>query len=297
MRGRWTLAALLAMLCALVPVRSNASETVRVHIGGRTVEMDAEAYVAGVVAAEMPAAYETEALKAQAVVARTRAARGGCASHPGADACGDSGCCQAYLDEAAQRARWGADFNFYSEKISSAVAETRGEILTYGGEPILVLYHAVSGGRTEDVEEVFGEALPYLRSVTSPGEEGASSFETVSFFSDDAIRLAFPGEAEDGRVGFAILSRTDSGRVASIRVGAHAMTGRTFRAALGLKSTNFDLTEKDGGVEIRQRGYGHGVGMSQAGANAMAAEGADYKKILLHYYAGVTIENIWHDSP
>ena len=149
--------------------------------------MPLESYVCGVVAAEMPAAYHLEALKAQAVAARTRALRqqeeGGCSNHPGADICGDSSCCQGYSGEAQCRERWGQEFSLYRERVMRAVFETRDELVTYEGEPITVLYHAMSGGRTEDAQAVFAQSLPYLVSVESHGEESARGFYTDTTLS------------------------------------------------------------------------------------------------------------------
>ncbi len=287
---KWLIGALLAAaLSGLIPLPAKAESSIRVFDGKKTVSMAEDDYLVCVVAAEMPAAYQEEALKAQAIAARTRVAKGHCASHPKADVCVDSGCCQGFLDEAGQEARWGDDAKLYKSKIRQAVEETHGLILTYDEEPIEVLYHAVSGGWTEDVEDVYVEALPYLRAVSSPGEEEAKGFETMSSVTDSDLASMFPEEEEEGTVALEVLERSETGRVMWLRVGKHTMTGRTFRKALGLTSTNFDILREDGKVTFLQHGYGHGVGMSQAGAEAMAKVGARYDEILLHYYTGVTI--------
>jgi len=282
---------LLAALCAALPVSARA---LAVFDGEAVVRMELEEYLAGVVAAEMPAAYSPEALKAQAVASRTRAvAGGGCRTRADADICVESTCCQGYLDAKAQRARWGPDAGLYRAKIADAVRETEGVIMTYRGKPIEVLYHAVSGGRTENAEAVFLNALPYLRGVDSPGEEQATGYSSVTFVSDEALCMLFPEEAADGTVRLEVLERSESGRVVSLRVGRHEMSGRTFRAALSLPSTWFELRTAPGGISIAQRGHGHGVGMSQAGANAMAKQGAAYDEILLHYYTGVEFGTVY----
>ena len=277
---------LLAALCALLPLTARADDTLTVWHEGKMTRMSREAYLIGVVAAEMPASYEMEALKAQAVAARTRTMRR-CRAHPGADVCTDSACCQGYLTDEAQRARWGLETEMYRARVKEAVDATRGIVITYGDEPIEVLYHAVSGGYTEDAEQVFREALPYLRSVASPGEEGAPGFETTQTFAQDTLIAVFPDEKPPIRV--EVTGRSNSGRVTAVRVGAHTMTGRLFRSALGLKSTIFELESIGDTLVIRQRGYGHGVGMSQAGANAMAKTGSTFAEILLHYYTGVAL--------
>lgn len=263
-----------------------------------------EEYLVGVVAAEMPAAFAEEALRAQAVAARTRTVAGlralggaGCARHPGADICSDSTHCQAWESQAQLRDRWGTDYDAYAKKITAAVEDTRCEILTYAGAPILVLYHAVSGGATEDVEHVFAQALPYLRGVESPGEEGAARYESEQRFSYawvvEKLNQALPKaelKVDNLSKGLQVLERFDSGRVGKVRVGKTTADGRAIRTALGLYSTNFTFSFEPQEVLVSQRGYGHGVGMSQVGADAMARAGSRYAEILRHFYTGVVIE-------
>ncbi len=292
---KWKVAALIiGLLCVLVPLTARSEGDLTVSIDGKPVRMGMEDYLVCVVAAEMPASYEMEALKAQAIAARTRVAGTGCRSHPEVDVCTDSTCCQGFLDQQAQARRWGEDTEAYRARILEAVRETEGLIMTYDGEPIEVLYHAVSGGYTEDVEQVYHEALPYLRAVPSPGEEDASGYETVQTFTQAELCAAFPDAANKGRVVLRVLERSDTGRVTKLSVGPFTMTGRVFRSALGLKSTNFTLDIGEDAVTIRQKGYGHGVGMSQAGANAMARSGAKCLDILSHYYTGVCFTQWTH---
>lgn len=237
----------LLLLALFAPAR--AEDTLWVCVDGTLTEMDREAYLVGAVAAEMPASYALEALKAQAVAARTRAVAGTCASHPGADICTDSGCCQGYLDEAAQEARWGGETAYWRARIVQAVEETRGVIMTWEGRPIEVLYHAVSGGQTEDVELVYSQALPYLRSVPSPGEETASGYESVQTFSHGELVALFPEQAVEGRVALEVLERSDSGRVLWLSVGGprHGRPHAAQRA--GPEEHQFS--------NRRQRGYGN----------------------------------------
>ena len=269
----------------------------------KLIEMPLEEYVAGVVAAEMPASYHLEALKAQSAAARTRAVKQaaafsglGCANHPDADICTDSTHCQAYLSMAEQQEKWGAAAQAYQERIVKAVMETKGMIITYHGEPITVLYHAISGGRTEDVQAVFSKPLPYLVSVESGGEENSTKYQTVQTFSlDEAAKLlnaAFPGAnllADTIALQVSIESRTETGRAAQMRVGDLSVPAKDFRAALSLNSTLFTISSNESAITFTEKGYGHGVGMSQAGANAMAAAGSDWQAILTHYYTGVQI--------
>lgn len=273
---------------------------IRVYTSEGLKTMPLESYVCGVVAAEMPASYHLEALKAQAVAGRTRAVHqmesGGCKSHPEADICGESSCCQGYASLTECREKWGSETELYRRRIMGAVEETVGQLLSYDGELITVMYHAMSGGRTEDASAVFSASLPYLTSVESRGEEGARGFFTESAFSYEemakALNAAVPGFAatpEEIRRGFSITRYTDSGRVAEVAVGEKKMEASVLRRALGLRSTWFSITSDGEGVTFQQRGYGHGVGMSQVGANSMAASGSGYEEILRHYYPGVEI--------
>ncbi len=266
----------------------------------RCVPMDLESYVCGVVAAEMPAASQLAALKAQAVAARTRAlwqkANGGCALHPGADICTDSAHCQGYDSLAKCQQRWGEEYSLYRDRIVSAAQATKDELLTYKGEPITVMYHAISGGKTEDAQTVFNESRPYLVSVDSYGEESAKgfaqdasfTFEEVAQKLKDSLDMDF--SADQVRKTLAINDYTSTGRVESMLIDGQRIAATAFRSALGLRSTWFSMTMDDTKVTFHQRGYGHGVGMSQVGANSMAADGVDYIHILTHYYPGVSLE-------
>ena len=266
-------------------------------------EIPLEDYVAGVVAAEMPARYGAEALKCQAVAARTRAVfscralgGNGCAAHADCDLCDDAACCQGYRDFASRAAEWGTEASVMEARIISAVRATTGEILTYDGLPIEVLYHACSGGRTEDAAAVFAQAVPYLVSVDSPGEEGYDGYTATTrlTLSEAAKRLehAVPGcgVTAEGLPGqLRLQSTTASGRVDTLLVGTQTVTGRAFRQALGLRSTFITWDADDTAIVFTTRGYGHCVGMSQAGAQAMAARGTNYADILSHYYPGALL--------
>lgn len=268
---------------------------------GRLEAMELESYVLGVVAAEMPAAYHLEALKAQAVAARTRAVEqqqnNGCSLAPGADVCTRSGHCQGYADEGALREKWGNEYSLYRQRVLEAVSATGGQILTWQGEPITVMYHAISGGRTEDVQAVFSESLPYLVSVESRGEEGVRGYREDAYFSFEEaaqlLNLAFPqlgAMAETLRQTLTVAAHTPAGRVESLLICGQQIAGTAFRSALGLRSTLFTFSMDGEGITFHQTGYGHGVGMSQAGANSMAADGSGYRQILAHYYPETTLE-------
>ena len=180
-----------------------------------------------------------------------------------------------------------------------AVYATKGELLTYGGLPIEALFHSNSGGQTEDSENVFASAEPYHMGVVSPGEESAEHFSDETRFSRAEAAKALNELYPDANVSakklnkqLKVLSRFESGRVNQVKVGDVTLTGRQFRQALSLMSANFNLSFSDKNVTVSTMGYGHGVGMSQYGANAMAQEGGDYRDILLHYYSGVKLETI-----
>ena len=273
------------------------SDDITVWIDGSLKEMPMEEYLVGVVAAEMPASYEIEALKAQAVAARTytqyKKDHGGCSAHAGADICCESSHCQAYLTPAEMAENWGGDASLYTQKIVSAVNETAGEMIYYDGQEIQVFFHASSGGRTENSENVYGEALPYLVSVDSAGEESSSHYYgkvTVSRDQFISKMTAFsPSIRFDSDALIGSITRFKSGRVQSIKIGNETFTGREMREIFGLNSANFTV-EEDSGITFTTVGFGHGVGMSQTGANALAKKGADYFEILTHYFTGVTVK-------
>lgn len=285
-----------------VPVRVFQKESNKVFT------LPLEEYVAGVVAAEMPASFAPEALKAQAVVARTYAVARmrlfggqGCKGHPEADVCGDPADGQAWVSQEALRRRWGElRYSANWRKVRAAVTQTRGVIVVYANRPIDAVFHAASGGRTEDAERVWGQAVPYLRSVASPGER-AARYEgaRVTFtLADLAARTGVPlSEIEtlkrQGKPAMAILERTPSGRVDRLRIGREVFTGKDVRKALGLNSTLFSLRVSGNLLEVNTKGYGHGVGMSQYGADALARQGMDFRGIVRHYYRGVQLRPLF----
>ncbi len=277
------------------------SEIIHVYNEGEIIDMELEEYLVCVVAAEMPASFEPEALKAQAVAARTytlyKKNHGGCSAHSGADICTDSSHCQAYIAKEQMREQWKDNTQMYLNKIQSAVEATKGQVLFYEGEEIQVFYHASSGGQTENCENVYSQALPYLVGVKSEGEQDSNNFYgEVSVTSKefaDVMRDYSPGikiDTEDVSLCIGSITRFDSGRVQSIVIGSQTFTGREIREVFSLNSANFTINAEKDNIIFSTIGYGHGVGMSQTGANAMAKQGADYKQILAHYYTGVTIE-------
>lgn len=255
--------------------------------------MALEKYVLGVVLAEMPAEFEEEALKAQAVVARTYVLRRLSRQdrHLDVAVCMQSTCCQAYVTE--EEFLRGGEPQSALDKIKRAVEATEGQVLIYDGEIIEATYFSCSGGRTEDAVAVWGEVIPYLLAVDSPGEESAEKYvETVRFTAEEftsALGRNLSGDPENwlGRQ-----TLTDGGGVNTMVIGGITYTGTQLRQLLNLNSTAFSIWAENGGITVQTRGKGHRVGMSQYGANAMALSGSDYREILDHYYQGTRIDKL-----
>jgi stage II sporulation protein D len=273
-----------------------------VATSGQVEEMPLERYLIGVVAAEMPAEFHPEALKAQAVAARTYALRrlksyggSGCLKHPEADICTDPTCCQAWMSDAELRQRWGLfSYPHYREKIAEAVAATRGLVVTYDHELIDPVYHASCGGLgTEDAEVVWGNPVPYLRHVECTYDENPPHMgDQVEFtLAELARRLGVEVAVPTSKgLDMAIVGRTRSGRVKDLRVGQMTLSGVEVRRRLGLNSTNFNWRlSEDGKVVFTTYGNGHAVGLCQYGANGLAKQGKNFRAILQHYYTGVDI--------
>jgi len=273
------------------------------HANGETGYMDFEEYIVGVLAAEMPASFELDALRAQAVAARSfilyriqvYRAHGTPPEHHGADSCTNFAHCVAWrsIDEA--RERWGDNADRYESRLREAVESTRGVYMTHDGGVVRAFFFAMSNGRTENVEDVWSANLPYLRSVESVGYEHTANFETqveipVTEFVD-LLRAERPELLVGGILSEAIgeITHTDGGRVARIQIGNQSFRGVEIRRIFGLRSADFEISTDDEYVYFTVRGFGHGVGMSQHGANALARQGLDWREILMTYYYGVEI--------
>ncbi len=271
--------------------------TVKVNIDGTLSEMELEEYIVQVVAGEVYPTYEPEALKAQAVAARTylwyKKTNGGCTK--GGDICTDYAHCQAFKSVEKMKSQWGQSFEKYFNAISKAVSDTRGEIITYNSKPICALYHSSSVGATEDCVSVFGGNHPYLVSVSSPMTESDSEYvKTVEFSKEEfleKINQAFSLKLD--KIDISIESYTATGRVATVKIGETTVKATKLRSALGLRSTDFTFENKNDRITFTAKGYGHGVGMSQHGAQLMAKDNASYKEILSHYYSHTKIEKIY----
>ena len=251
-------------------------------------ELALDAYLQRVLLGEMPISFEKEALKAQAVAARTYTAKAMAGGKHGGKLCTDSTCCQAFCDAAAF-----ASFTPEErEKAADAVRETDALVLTYDGALIEATFFSCSGGRTEDAVAVWGTDYPYLRSVESPGEEAAKYDTDSRLVSKRELETALEITLSDNAASWAgAVQLTSGGGVETIELGGKRFLGVYLRKALGLRSTAFTVTPEGDALRFDTRGYGHRVGLSQYGANAMAADGADFREILRHYYSGTALLN------
>lgn len=280
------------------------SSVITVCVDGVPETMELEDYLVGVVAAEMSVKSEPDALRAQAVAARTFTALhiiGSAKCSSGCTVCSDHRCCQAYKGTDVLKSAWGSKYETYIAKILDAVRSTEGLVVTYEGKLISALYHASSGPATENSEEVFAVALPYLVSVES--FEGEAEMVSIQEFPvEDVVKkinARYP-EAEMtaplSPTDFDIWGRSESGRVQLVRIGNSVISGSDLRKVLGLKSASFTVSFNEEKVTFTCLGYGHGVGMSQVGANEMAKDGADFRTILAHFYTGTDISRLAFSS-
>ena len=268
---------------------------------GDAVEIMAlDVYLQGVVRGEMPASFELEALKAQAAAERTyvyyQLAAGRKEAHPNADVCTDPSCCNAWLSEEAARGKWGGDFDGWESRIEEAVAATDGQVALYGGQPILAVFHSSSAGKTAGAGDVWSGDMPYLRSVDSPeGEETVPNYYSAAEFTAAEAKallaqahpeLTFSGGPDKW---FGAVEKDESGRVGTVEVCGAPLRGVEVRRIFSLRSACFTIDAAADRVTFRVTGYGHGVGMSQYGANELARQGRTWQEILLWYYADVTI--------
>ena len=272
----------------------------RVLHGGEIEEMAMDAYLRGVLRAEMPASFEPEALKAQAIAARTytlyKMHGGPIENHPDADACDDINCCKAYKTAEQAAADWGSMALYYEEKLARAVEETDALAVLYGGEPILAVFCSSTNGHTQNAGAVWQSDLPYLQSVSSPeNEELVPNYYSTETFSAERFRSLFlaahPGADLSGAPSEWIrdVERSDADFVTTLSVGGVTVRGNELRTILSLRSPSFTVEAGENSLTFRVTGYGHGVGMSQYGANALARQGMRAEEILRHYFTGAYV--------
>ena len=283
-------------------VHHDRDVTLTIQDGDTTEQMTLERYLTGVVRGEMPASFEMEALRAQAAAERSyvyyQLAAGRKDAHPDADFCTDHTCCSAYLSETAAREKWGGDFAPWNTRVEQAVSDTDGQVVLYNGRPILAVFHSSSAGRTAAAGDVWSGDLPYLVSVDSPeGEETVPNYySTVTFTAAEAkekLLTAHPQLKLSGTPDrwFGAAAENGSGRVETVSVGGTDIEGTELRRIFGLRSACFTVAADSESVTFRVTGYGHGVGMSQYGANQLAREGKTWQEILEWYYTGATVGN------
>lgn len=271
---------------------------------GKTEEISVMDYIVGAVCAEMPATFEPEALKAQAVAAHTYAERQKqkALTTPDPELCGayfsnDSTKYQAYFTESQAKQYYGESYEQYIKKIRSAAEAVASEILVYDDKPIIAAFHSMSPGKTESAENVWGNEVEYLVSVDSEADSTAPKYLEEYSFTTDEMRTLLEDAFEGIKLGsepenwFCNEETSDSQTVLSVTVGDMTLTGQEIRTALSLRSAAFEVVYENG-FTVTTKGYGHAVGMSQYGANAMALSGSTYKEILAHYYPGTKLEKV-----
>lgn len=255
-----------------------------------------EVYVSRVVASEMPAEFEVEALKAQALAARTYIVQHLIRSHdeeiPGGAHVSDTIQHQVYKNDEQLRKIWEKDYDWKISKIEQAVFETKGEILTYDEKPIMAAFFSTSNGFTENSEDYWENAFPYLRSVESPWDENSPKYLDQKVFTEKQMEKLLGIEITNNESLFSNVVKTDGDRISKVKIGDKTFTGREIREALDLKSSDFSIKQKNNHIIFTTRGYGHGVGMSQYGANGMAQEGKTYEEIVAHFYNGIAIKQL-----
>ena len=255
-------------------------------------EVPFEEYIVGVVSAEMPISFETEALKAQAVAARTYALKRMIDNKDKEYDIVDTVANQVYYDNEELKNRWKEKYEENINKIKKVIIDTKSEYLAYNNEIIDAFFFSTSVGKTENSEEVFVEKLPYLRSVesnwdanTSPVFTEKKVFNLNSFYNLLGIKY-------NQKLNIEVLKTTSTGRIKKIKINGTVLTGSEVASKLNLRSSFFNIEKNNNSIVITTRGYGHGVGMSQYGANGMAKEGYTYDQIVKHYYQGVEIKKI-----
>lgn len=284
----------------------NKTDTVKVLLKeeNKVIEVELKEYLLGVLAAEMPATYHEEALKAQAVTAYTYLLyrRGVQNEKPdatlkGADLSDDSSTHQGYLTPDAREEKWGDKTKSYEKKLTEAIKAVSDEIITFEGKPIMAAFHAINSGVTNSAKTVWGGEVAYLQSVVSTGDRlSPDCTKTVAIKAEELSQMLanledceLSGEAEDW---IGEIRTTSSGYVSGIKAGGKEYTGIRFREATGLRSAVFTYEYKNGSFHFTTEGYGHGVGLSQYGADYMARQGSSWEEIIKHYYTGVDIESV-----
>ena len=307
MRKLWAISLVLILLLFFIPLlllRGPSAEPqkeekevvktcpIEITVSGLDRPLALEEYVKGVLAGEMPISFHEEALKAQAIAARTFALK---TTDNGKNPIAKDVSAQVYRSEKERKKRWGKEFKKNERKISAAVEATKGEIILFEDEPISAMFFSTSNGKTETAENYSGSDVPYLQSVESLGESDvAPSYEQETKITLEKWSEAFGNVWTADTFKSLQLVRNSTGRVQKVKASGLEADGREIRDLLGLRSTDFDIAfdVTNGIVLVKTLGYGHGVGMSQYGAEAYAQKGWTAEKIIQHYYTGTTIKNL-----
>lgn len=268
----------------------NACE-IFIEVEGQKEKIPLETYITGVVAAEMPVSFKKEALKAQAIAARTYALK---TTNYGKTAIAPTVARQVFYDEEQRKANWASNFLGNEKKIVEAINETKGQVLLYNNELITAMFHSTSNGKTESAYGYSGNNVPYLQSVASISDQASPKFTAEQEWTLAQWNKLWPVQWQASDFNRIQLFYNDSGRVDRLQLGNNVWTGREVRTILGIPSTDFTInynntTRK---VHVKTQGYGHGVGMSQYGAEAMANEGKTAAEILHYYYQDIEIKKI-----
>lgn len=254
-------------------------------VNNKKTNLSLEDYIVGVVSCEMPASFDIEALKAMSVAARTYALYKSERNKTLKTTTDD----QCYIDKSAMKEKWKNNFDKYYNKINNAVKDTKGEYMTYNDKTIIAFYFSISNGKTENVENVFSQKLDYLVSVDSSWDKRNNNNEKdIKMKVSDFLKKL---NISDERINDIKIDRSNTNRINNIKINNKNYKGTKFRSLLNLKSTDIEIKYDNDYVYIHTVGYGHGVGMSQYGANYMARDGYKYDDILKHYYKGIKIVN------
>jgi stage II sporulation protein D len=280
----------------------DSSLSLTAELDGETQTMTLETYLWGVVAAEMPAAFQPAALEAQTIAARTYTLyrlNNPSKNHPNADICGDPGCCQAWISTQERLENWDSRYQQdYAQKITDALTNTDGLALYYDGQPILAAFHAASAGSTKSAKEVWGQDYPYLQAVDSPEDDSLvpNYYSTVSMDKEEFVETFSPVypkadlSSKDCSDWFGEETFDDAGLPTAIEIGGITVETSSVRALFSLRSASFTVECEGDTITFYVTGYGHGVGMSQYGANALAKEGKTAEEILEWYYQGAELQ-------
>lgn len=262
---------------------------ISIKVTGSKKPIDLEEYLIGVVAAEMPANFHEEALKAQSIAARTYVLKN---TNFGENEIEPTVAKQVFYDQATRQEKWDKSFDEYEQKVRNAVQATKGEVIYYNEELITAMFHSMSNGMTESAKNYSGTELPYLQPVASTDFQYAQNYEVNETYTIEEWNKLLNGNWTIDQIKSIRLQKNNTGRVDKVTLAGQEWTGREFRERLKLRSTDFDVSVANNTITVKTEGYGHGVGMSQYGADFMAKQGATAHEILNHYYTNTNVEKI-----